>query len=318
MFKYIAAASIVLSIMVFVPNDAKAQEVLTNANIIELVKAGLSEDIILTKIQQSVCKCDISTRGLLELQAARVPDSIIRLMVQQGGKSTSGTVASAPASGAAEAPGQRVAAPQPGKGSVSDSMLDAPKSKLPADDGVSAAISQISSPGIFLYEDGNIREIDPTSFSGTKMNPLVSGLTGGLKKTDYLAKVQRSTSNTPVKGSRPIFYFVFNPEIKVTGAVMSGFWGMPATSPAEFTMVRMTGKKGTRQVALGTFSAWTGVETGPKDKDVRQFSFEKVRDGLYRVVTGEDLTAGEYCFFYAGNVAGLGVAGGKIFDFTVK
>lgn len=40
--------------------------------------------------------------------------------------------------------------------------------------------------------------------------------------------------------------------------------------------------------------------------------------GVYKVVPEADLACGEYCFYYAANVTNIGIAGGKIFGFSVK
>src|SRR5690606_10703149 len=146
--------------------------------------------------------------------------------------------------------------------------------------------------------------------SGSKMNPMLSGLTYGIKKSSYKAKVRGSSSNYQAKTARPQFYFVFNPEIGNSGATMAGsIWlGLPATSPNEFMMVEMKSKKASRGAVLGEYGVWTGIKSGARDKDIREFSFEKLGPGLYRVIPKEDLAPGEYCFYYAGNVQGFGIS----------
>ena len=57
------------------------QETLTNADVAGMAEAGLSADIITTKIQASKNRFDVSTRALIELKKASVPDSVITLML---------------------------------------------------------------------------------------------------------------------------------------------------------------------------------------------------------------------------------------------
>lgn len=57
-------------------------EVLTNADIVRLVKAGLSPATIEAKIAASDTKFDTSTDGLVALAEADVPDSVIRAMIE--------------------------------------------------------------------------------------------------------------------------------------------------------------------------------------------------------------------------------------------
>jgi hypothetical protein len=80
----------------------------------------------------------------------------------------------------------------------------------------------------------------------------------------------------------------------------------------------MQTKENSREAILGDYGLWTGMSTGARYKDVRDYSFEKIRTGIYRIVPKQPLATGEYCFYYAGSVLGFGFGGGKEFDFTVK
>ena len=61
------------------------KEVMTNASVIELVKLGLGEAVIIQKIRQSERKFDTTNAGLAQLKAARVSDNIIMEMMNPGG-----------------------------------------------------------------------------------------------------------------------------------------------------------------------------------------------------------------------------------------
>ena len=58
---------------------------LTNADIVQMQKAGLSEEIILSKIAGSTANFDIGTQDLIRLKEAGVKDNIINAMVQKSG-----------------------------------------------------------------------------------------------------------------------------------------------------------------------------------------------------------------------------------------
>ncbi len=58
-----------------------ADEVLTNADVVKLVKAGLSAETIEAKIAASTGQFDISTDALVALARDGVPDRVIRAMV---------------------------------------------------------------------------------------------------------------------------------------------------------------------------------------------------------------------------------------------
>jgi hypothetical protein len=58
---------------------------LGNADIVKLVKAGLSAETIETKIASSQTDFDTSTEALVELAGDGVPDRVIRAMIQHDG-----------------------------------------------------------------------------------------------------------------------------------------------------------------------------------------------------------------------------------------
>lgn len=63
---------------------------LTNKGILDMVKGGLAEEIILAKIQTSPCDFDTSPAALTEIKAAGVPDAVILAMVTAGSPGTKG------------------------------------------------------------------------------------------------------------------------------------------------------------------------------------------------------------------------------------
>lgn len=72
--KYIFQTSLVLA-MTLAINAQK--EILTNGEIIEMSKAGLQRDVILTKIRTSETKFDTTAKALIELKKEKVDDAVI-------------------------------------------------------------------------------------------------------------------------------------------------------------------------------------------------------------------------------------------------
>lgn len=272
------------------------REILTNAKIIELVKLDLGESVIVEKIRRSECRCDTSTTELAKLKAAKVSDNIIMAMMNP---STGGYSESTPPAGsnrANDTPVRVTVENGATKSGASESML-----------------RQITEPGIYLFENGKMTLIEPTVYSGSKSNFFKTAISYGLMKSKIRASVRGKSANTQATSRRPEFYFVFSREFGNAGAVMSGFGGYAATSPNEFMMIAMKVKENTREATLGEFNAYS-TSTGAKDSEIREYSFEKLKPGLYRVVPKVDLATGEYCFYYAGNAG----SGGKVFDFSVR
>ena len=90
-----------------------AQEVMTNETVIQMVKAGFSESVILAKMRSSQTKFDTRTDALIELKKAGVPEKVMQAIVSGGAPpASSAPAASAPA---ASAPAMAAPAPQGGR-----------------------------------------------------------------------------------------------------------------------------------------------------------------------------------------------------------
>lgn len=74
-----------------------AQEVLTNDSVIQMIKAGLPEAVVIAKIKSTATKFDLKTDSLVSLKKAGVSDKVLEAMVSAG----SGSPAAA---GPAQAP----------------------------------------------------------------------------------------------------------------------------------------------------------------------------------------------------------------------
>ncbi|HZN49668.1 MAG TPA: hypothetical protein VFD81_03495 [Methylomirabilota bacterium] len=85
-----------------------AQEVMTNETVIQMVKAGFSESVILAKMRSSQTKFDTRTDALIELKKAGVPEKVMQAIVSGGAPP-----ASAPAAAASAAPASAMATPAP-------------------------------------------------------------------------------------------------------------------------------------------------------------------------------------------------------------
>ncbi len=70
-----------LMLMLVLATSAQ-KEVLTNADVIGMSKAGLSSDVILTKIRTSETKFDTTTKSLIELKNETVDDKIISAIIE--------------------------------------------------------------------------------------------------------------------------------------------------------------------------------------------------------------------------------------------
>jgi hypothetical protein len=82
-----------------------AQEVLTNDSVIQMVKGGLPEAVVVAKIKSTATKFDLKTDSLVALKKAGVSDKVLEAMVAAGSGSASPTTAMPAAPGPAVAAG---------------------------------------------------------------------------------------------------------------------------------------------------------------------------------------------------------------------
>jgi hypothetical protein len=257
-------------------------EVLTNDKVVQMSKAGLPPAIIISKIRVSPNTFNTSTDELIRLQREHVSPDVINAMVEAS--HTASTVKSTV-----------------GAGDVSKTDLNDPSSAHEA--------------GIYLFQlkDGmkTMLQLEPSVSKQTKSGGfLASALTYGVAKIKFKASLSGKAAGLQLDEPRPTFYFYF--EVKSSGLSASSSY---ATSPNEFVLVALDVKSNTREVTVSQANAF-GAQSGTMDRASREFSFEKIGPGVYKVTPKIDLAEGEYGFY---NAAGLGPSGGaKIFDFGIK
>jgi hypothetical protein len=98
MTRVVLALVLVAAVCLSVPASTSiAQEVLTNDSVIQMIKAGLPEAVIIGKIKSTASKFDLKTDSLVGLKKAGVSDKVLEAMVAAGS-------GSAPTTGAVPAP----------------------------------------------------------------------------------------------------------------------------------------------------------------------------------------------------------------------
>lgn len=86
MKKFLTA--LLLVVFLFTVISRAQTETLTNVEVIEMAKAGLGPDLILSKIKSSKPKFDVSVNALIELKKAGVDDEVISAMMEKPGEAS--------------------------------------------------------------------------------------------------------------------------------------------------------------------------------------------------------------------------------------
>lgn len=165
--------------------------------------------------------------------------------------------------------------------------------------------------GIYAKTQNGFELMEPLKFKGIKSNALGSALSYGIAKTKMKTEYSGETSPYVFTG-KAIFriYFGLVPTNKVQKLYM---FSASSSSIRDVAVAKFQVKKNKRQLTQGSYSLWTGSQTGLQTDDDVKIETKQVRENVYDV----EVTAvsGEYCFVINSN----GMAGYMpVFDFTIK
>lgn len=284
--KFFRIVLLTISMLVIGGINVLAQEVMRNADVVSLVKAGLSNSIIVDKIRGSKSDFDLSTDALILLKQAGVSDDIVGAMLaaKTGGSTTANVNAN-----------------------TSSAATDPNDPTAPHDFG------------LYMYEekDGS-RKMTQMSATVSQQNRtggmFTSSMTYGIGKVKIKTNLPGTTAKMQLNSVRPVFYFYLDSK---TGGLNTAS-GIPA-NPSEFALVRFNIRKDNREVTIGKSNAF-GAKGGLSDEYVVEFDAQDLGNGVFKVTPKTDLKNGEYAFYLlnSGNSNASTAVGSKFFDFGVK
>lgn len=271
-----------------------AQQALNNDAVVKLVKAGLSDDLIVSTINASPGIYDTSTSGLISLKSAGVSDKVVEAILGKAASTAHNSAATA------LQPNQAVSADP----NNPDSAHDA---------------------GIYTFNEApsghKMAMLEPSVYGGGKTGGFfASAMTYGIAKAKVKAIIRGAHSNTRITDAKTIFYFYFEEKSAGLSNSSSIFGG--TSTPNEYTLLRFDVKKSTRETTIGKFSEWGG-SSGNDEKATVPFAYVKLRPGVYKVTPSSPLKPGEYGFVAPGIMAvatpygGAAGSSGRVFDFGV-
>lgn len=271
-----------LAILAAMPAQA---ETLDNAGVVMLTAAGLGDEAIIAKIKASQPAYELSTAQIIDLKAKGVSGPVIAAML-----AAANPVAAAPAM-----------------------SVDSPDPAVP------------HPAGVYLLADwlpeAKMMRIDATVSNQAKTGGILGyALTGGIASLSVKASIQNETARTQSPNAKPVFFFFFDEsQGAANGQWLSGT-AATVTSPNEFTLIRLTPKKGRREARVGSVNIG-GAKSGVMDSDRLSFHYDLVRPGVFKATPDNALPKGEYGFIYSIQGSGAPAGGAltaRIFDFTVK
>jgi hypothetical protein len=296
--------------------SASKPQSLTVDGVLDMVQAGLSDDVIVARLRKEAKPFDLSSDDMIRMKQAKVSDAVLKVMLDPKADLKPATAYPAP-----------VVVQSPiftGIGSTRPSGATPLSSGNATGDPDDPMIPHDS--GIYLYTKDHQGKpqmvvLERASLQGSKTGGFFgSAMTYGIVKAKTKAAIPGAHANLRVTESSPVFYFYFDDKQAGLGKT---YFGMNTLSnPNQFALLKLEVKKSDRETVIGKYSAW-GSSSGTDSGATIQFKSERIRTGLYKVVV-DGMQPGEYCFFAtsggttaAGPIAVTTTTGADIFDFGV-
>jgi hypothetical protein len=249
---------------------AFAQQALDNNAIIKLVKAGLSDDLIVTTINAQAGNYDTSTDGLIALKTGGASDKVVSAIVTKAASAPP----PAPAAPAPPPPEPVAPAPPPAPpvAPAPPAPPVAPAAPAPPVADVPALPPGIDIVGVYYQNKSGIWKPILPEIVVTK-SPLLAVRDDKFgSTTGHITGAKAQTS-----AALPITLAVYLPE---------------GRSIADYRLLRFQGKSSEREFSIS--SSMASKDNNKLDKDSVIFSSEKIAPRVYQIVLSATLGKGEY------------------------
>lgn len=253
------------------------EDVLTNETIIQLTKIGLQSSVIISKINSSISKFDVSTNALIKLGNNSVSSEVINEMIKVNSEHKS----------------------------VELTQKDANNPNA------------MHLPGIYYYNPDDrekpLRKVDPTVVGSTETHGAsFYGIGGG----GSFSNLSGNESKFKINETAPTFYFYFennvNPMMNnwwFATATSPNEFALVKLHENKKNRSFQTGK-------ANSGGGYSGSSSGIPEKIKAPFEYTEVSPGIYSVTFKFPLKHGEYCFVYASSAPDR-YSNNKVFDFGI-
>ncbi len=271
-----------------------SDEILTNDSVIQLLKAGINEDLIISKIQESQHNFDLSVQGMVALKEGGASDRMMHFLMDP-------TKPPEPKPASAPAASTTAAAPAEPKEPPKEPVIEAPMEQPKVVEVPAAKQEQVlpAEAGVYVKTGEKWVEIQ---------SEVVVWQTGGMLKRFATAGIVQGDVNGRIKGAHsgkvleiPMEFLIVAPE------------GVDIT---EYQLIHLREQRDAREfrtVTGGIFSS-----SGGATRDAIQFEGTKVAGRTFSVKLAT-LDTGEYGFLPT-SAAAAGSSGnvGKMYTFRVR
>lgn len=251
-------------------------------DVLDMIRAGISDDIIVAKLAKEANRAEITTDQLIELKKAGASDAVMRALLN-------------PSAGIALVASVGGQAKIPPTGDPNDP-------------------NEVHESGIYLMvEKSGERQmvvLERAAYQGSKTGALGAVFTYGIVKAKSKAIIVGERAPLRTSNQTPTFYFYFAGNAGALG--QSGLFNATQTNPNQFALVRLESKDGKRETVIAT-NGFASDSAGAEEKSLVTFKSERLRSGVYKVSVNAPIKPGEYAFI--ATVGAAGTAGAvDVFD----
>jgi len=257
-----------------------AQQAMNNASVIQLVKAKLSDDLIVTTINASPGTYDTSAAGIISLKNAGASDKVVSAIVLKA----SGASTGAPAAGTAVGVGNST---------FGNTAPGADPSGIPPG---------IDSVGVYyLDQNAGTWQEAPVEVVNFKTSGALKHIASvGIVKGDMNGMIGGNRSRLTLK--MPASFIFYVPE---------------GRAPGEYQLLRLHVNTSSREFRSET--GGVVHESGGAGRDMVDYVSKKIAPRVYQITLGPEVGKGEYGFLPpSDSVSGNNMASsGKIYSFSL-
>lgn len=263
---------------------------LTVEQVVQLVQAGLSEDLVIAKIRKNGKAFNLSTEQLLQLKKSGASDNIIRLLMDPQAQPVAAPAPAAPAA---------TAQPPATKAVTTPRITVVPEQPKKQDTAASLVPEQA---GLYYLNGPELIKIDLKTMASAKVaGRLGHHLTLGIKSIKTNAYLIGPSAKTRVKDTTPVFY-VRLPE---------------SYSIDELVLVSLYAKPDRRELEVSAQKGAVGAKQGLRMEVIKPFETQELSPRLYKIATSI-IGKGEYLFYLVGSADSIKGIQGKGYDFGVE
>ena len=233
-----------------------AQEMMTNDSVVKLIKAGLSEDLVVTTINSSPGKYDTSTSALIALKKAGAGDKVVAAIILK-------------TTGASAAPAAPTPEPAASTANPSTPLGMAPGALPPGVDTI----------GVYYHDSSSNtwQEVPAEVVNFKSEGALKHYASAGVLKGEKTALIGGNRSSLPLK--LPASFILYVPE---------------GRAPGEYQLIRMHVNADSREFRAA--NGGIVHDAGGALRDVIDYVPKKIAPRIYLIEMGEDTENGEYGF----------------------